>query len=59
MEPQFRNCQINYKFQEKNSEYYCWNLRKKKAKHEIRFSNYSSRLVRASVQSKQAGLQEQ
>ena len=31
----FRNYQINpnHKFQEKDSGYYCWKLRKKKVKH--------------------------
>ena len=47
MEPQFRNYQINHKFWEKDSGYYCWKLRKKKVKHEILFRNYSSRLARA------------
>ena len=34
MEPHFRNYQINYKFQEKDSDsgYYCWKLRKKESK---------------------------
>ena len=32
MEPHFRNYQINYKFQEKDSGYYCWKLRKKESK---------------------------
>ena len=41
MKPHFRNYQINNKFQEKDSGYYCWKLRKKKVKH------YSSRLARA------------
>ena len=58
MEPNFRNYQINRKFQEKDgyhcciyigyqkSGYHFWKLRKKKVKHEIIFRNYSSRLVR-------------
>ena len=47
MGPHLRNYQINHKFQEKDSGYYCWKLRKKKVKHEILFRNYSSRLARA------------
>ena len=49
MEPYFRNYQINpnHKFQEKDSGYYCWKLRKKKIKPYIIFRNYSSRLARA------------
>ena len=30
MEPHFRNLQINYKFQENDSGYYCWKLGKRK-----------------------------
>ena len=47
MKPCFRNYQINYKFQEKRSGYYCWKLRKRKVKHQKIFINYSSRLARA------------
>ena len=32
-EASFRNDKINHKFQENDSEYYCWKLRKKKIKH--------------------------
>ena len=47
MEPHVRNYQINHKFEEKDSGYYCWKLRKKKVKHYILFRNCSSRLARA------------
>ena len=34
MEPHFRNYQINHNFEEKDSGYYCWKLKKKrKVKH--------------------------
>ena len=60
MEPHFRNYQINHKFQEKDSGYYCWKLRKKKVKHEIPFRSYSSRLARAlsTIRTWQPGLEE-
>ena len=32
MKPHFRNYQINCKFQEEESGYYCWKLREKKVK---------------------------
>ena len=51
MEPYFRNYQINpnHKFQEKDSGYYCWKLRKKKIKPYIIFRNYSSRLALSTI----------
>ena len=47
MGPHFRNDQINHTFQEKDRGYYCWKLRKMKAKHKKLLRNYSSRLARA------------
>ena len=47
MEQHFNNYQINLKFHEKGTEYYCWKLKKRKVKNSKIFKRYSSRLARA------------
>ena len=47
MEQHFNNYQINLKFHEKGTEYYCWKLKKMKVKNSKIFKNYSSRVARA------------
>ena len=47
MEPNFRHYQINHTFQEKDSGYYYWKLRKKKVKRQTLFRNYSNILARS------------
>ena len=53
--PHFRNYQIDHKYQEAGSGYYCWKLRKRKEKHKKKFRNYSSRLARRALSTIRAG----